>query len=65
MSFLEFIKSLPAILAFLMELKKFWDQEYDLYERKKKMKEMTDAVNKARTTGDTSDIESLLRGSGK
>ncbi len=60
---LAFLKSVPAIIGFLVELKKLWDQEYQTYERKKKMQEATDAIKKARTTGDTSDIEALFRGS--
>lgn len=58
---LLFIKSLPEIIGFLMELKKLFDEGLHNYEKQKVMADLTLATKKARETKDTSDLESVLR----
>lgn len=56
----EFLKSLPAIVTLIFELKRLIDQALEVQERKRKAEEMARAIKKARETGDTSDIENIL-----
>lgn len=53
----EFVKSLPTILAALIQLKKWWDQEFEVRERREAMREFTEALKHAHETKDTTPLE--------
>jgi len=61
MGFLEFLKSLPAIIGALIELKKMWDECIQTNERREKIKELSEGLREAREKKDTSRVENLLR----
>jgi len=55
-----FWKSIPVIIQFIFELKKFWDQKIEEDERREKLKQFKEAFKRARMSGDTSDLERLV-----
>lgn len=58
---IEFIRSLPAIYKALMELKALWDQSFEIGQRKEKMKELADVLERAKNTKDTTELESFFK----
>lgn len=57
----EFIRSLPAIMKALMELKQLWDQSIEVGKRKEKMKELASVLERAKQTKNTTELESFFR----
>lgn len=55
----EFWRSIPAIVSFLLELKKLWDEKISEEDRREKLQAFKDALAKARVAGDTGDLERL------
>jgi len=43
----------------MLELKKFWDSRVEEDQRREKLKQFKEALKRARTLGDTSDLERL------
>jgi len=58
----EFWKSLPVILGFLLELKKLWEQELSERERRVRLREFKEALEKARQRRDISGLDSFING---
>lgn len=61
MTFIELLKSLPAIISALLEFKKIWEHYVDESDRKAKMVQLTGAMKNARETNDTTNLEAVLR----
>lgn len=57
----EFVKSLPVIVAMLMELRKLWNEHISTLDRRAKMKELREAIRLAHQEKNTEKIEALLR----
>lgn len=58
----ELIKALPLFIAVGKEIIALLHQVADFVERRKKLSELRDAMQKANQTGDTSDVEAIFRG---
>lgn len=58
---IEFIKALPTIVRFLVEIKRLIDLEADRKKRKALLDEMREGIKEARKTGDTSKLESMFK----
>ena len=56
----EFWKSIPIIIQFFLELKKFWDSKIEEGQRREKLKQFKEAIAAARATGDTHKLELLV-----
>lgn len=61
MTFINLLKSLPAILSFLLELKKMWDDYIPEMERRKRLNEFTSKIKKSRETKNTEELETFVR----
>lgn len=56
----QLVKSFPAIVGALIELKKMWDQYLENEQKANAMKALEEAINVARTKKDTTQLTALV-----
>jgi hypothetical protein len=57
----EALKSAPAIVSMLLELKKLWEAFLATHERRQRMIELGQAIKETRETKNTQKLEDLIR----
>jgi hypothetical protein len=58
---IAFLKSVPDIISLLTTVKGIVDEVSDIWQRRAQLKQINDALKKAKATGDTSDLEKIFR----
>ena len=58
---LQFLKSMPAIVAFVVEMKKLWDEQFEASQRKTEIQKLTELLKSARERKNTDELEKYVR----
>jgi hypothetical protein len=58
---IEFLRTLPILIRFLLELKKLWDEGVHDAEKREMLSRLSEATKVARESKDTSHLEAIFR----